>query len=244
MPRKARQYTAGDYYHIMVRGINKQDIFHDDEDRQRYLDTMVRFSEETNTGILAWCLMSNHVHLLLKADSLPDLFMKKLGCSYVPYYNRKYGRVGHLFQDRYRSEAISDDNYLLAVARYIHRNPEKAHLCGMADYKWSSYKEYLSGNSLIRTDLILSILGGAEGYIRFMAEEDPTPYMDDRYALTEKEAQAVFDELVPDGAPSVLNLPKPERNDLIVRLAEAGLSAAQICRTTGIGKTIVYSVIN
>ena len=244
MPRKARQYSAGDYCHIMVRGINKQDIFRDDEDRQRYLNTMIRFSEETNTGIIAWCLMSNHVHLLLKSDKLPDQYMKKLGCSYVPYYNRKYGRVGHLFQDRYKSETITDDNYLLAVVRYIHMNPEKAHICGMTEYKWSSYNEYLSGSSVINTDLVLSILGDAENYTRFMAAEDPAVYMDDRYALTEKEAQAVFDKIFPDGAAAVQNLPKAERNEVIVRLADAGLTAAQICRTTGIGKTIVYGVIN
>ena len=243
MPRQARCFEEGEYFHVMVRGINRQDIFYDDEDRQRFLETMQRFSSETDVSVIAWCLMSNHVHLLLKADRMPDLFMRKLGCSYVPYFNRKYGRVGHLFQDRYKSETIKDDNYMLAVVRYIHKNPEKAHICRMSDYRWSSYGEFLDGRESANTDLILGMLGGSEGYRQFMETADSAVYMDEHNGFTEREALDKFSELFPDGAGSIQSLPRRERNEAIGKLADAGLTAAQICRITGLGKTIVYSAL-
>ena len=243
MPRQARGFSEGEYFHVMVRGINRQDIFFDDDDRRRFLETIQRFSRETNVSIIAWCLMSNHVHLLLKANRMPDLFMKKLGCSYVPYFNRKYGRVGHLFQDRYKSETISDEKYLLAVLRYIHMNPEKAHICKMSDYKWSSYSGYLTGSEMIDTDLILGMLGGPEGYKQFMETVDSGTFMDNRYGFNEKEALEKFAELFPDGVNSIQSLPRNERNNAIAKLSGAGLTAAQICRITGFGKTVVYGAL-
>lgn len=243
MPRQPRCYDQGEYFHVMVRGINKQDIFCDEEDRQRFVDTMCRFAKETEVGIVAWCLMSNHVHLLLKADRLPDRFMKKLGCSYAPYFNRKYGRVGHLFQDRYKSETIRDDTYLLAVTRYIHMNPQLARICRMDEYKWSSYNEYLTGGKTVCTEPVLELLGGPKGYVRFMEAADPDTYMDDRYNLTEQEAEARFSILFPGGAEHFQAMLPKERNHALERLSEAGLTPAQICRKTGIGKYIVYSVL-
>lgn len=243
MPRQARCFSESEYYHVMIRGNNKQDIFYDDEDRERFSETMQRFSVETVVGIIAWCLMSNHVHLLLKTEKMPDLFMKKLGCSYVPYFNRKYGRIGHLFQDRYKSEAIRNDRYMLAVIRYIHMNPEKAHICKMNEYKWSSYSEYLGENKTANTEMILEMLGGSEGYIQFMETADSDLYLDDRYGLTEKEALNKFSELFPKGVSSIQSLPRNERNNAVARLSDAGLTAAQICRITGLGKNIVYTVL-
>ncbi len=243
MPRQARCYNEGEYFHVMVRGNNKQNIFLDDEDRQRFLDTMRRFSSETGADILAWCLMSNHVHLLLKAEKMPDQFMKKLGCSYVPYFNRKYGRIGHLFQDRYKCETIRDDKYMLAVIRYIHMNPEKAHICRMSEYKWSSYSEYLEKGKKADRDLILGMLGGVEGYQRFMETPDTGAFMEDGNRLTEQEAVDKFSELFPAGASAIQGLPRDERIRAVIKLSEAGLTAAQICRITGMGKNIVYRAL-
>ena len=133
MSRQARQQSNSNFYHIMLRGINRQNIFEDDDDRRRFIDTAFRFSEETQAKIHAWCLMSNHVHLLIYSEIIPDMFIKKLSCSYVPYFNKKYDRIGHLFQDRYKSETITDESYLLGVVRYIHRNPQKAGISSMED---------------------------------------------------------------------------------------------------------------
>ena len=106
--------------HIIVRGIGKQILFEDDSDRRTYLSFLKKYRGETEITIFAYCLMENHVHLLIQdRNGAAPLFMKKMGVSYAQYYNRKYDRIGHLFQDRYKSERIEDDAYLLTVFRYI-----------------------------------------------------------------------------------------------------------------------------
>ena len=98
-------------------------------DRMKMLKCMRRFREETGTVICAYCLMDNHIHLLLHNEEGPDVFIKKIASSYVYHFNHKYDRVGHLFQDRYKSEPVEDDRYLIAVFRYILQNPWKAGIC-------------------------------------------------------------------------------------------------------------------
>jgi len=125
----------------MLRGINRTEIFFDDEDRNRFIDTLQRMKEKGEYEIYAYCLMDNHVHLLIKEKREPiNRAMKRIGVSYAYYFNKKYRRVGHLFQDRYRSEAVEKETYLLAAVRYIHNNPVIAGLVKRAgDYPWSSY---------------------------------------------------------------------------------------------------------
>ena len=184
MPRKPRKFSSTGIYHIMTRGIDRMAIFHDDEDRKKYLEILASClpgEQGSNSGddrfchteggteeplsmrecvqvedgslVLAsrdkggrpqpaslynYCLMDNHVHLLLKPGSEPlSCLMKRIGVRYAAYYKLKYHRTGHLFQDRFRSEAVEDDSYFLAVYRYITLNPVKAGLCEKpGQYPW------------------------------------------------------------------------------------------------------------
>lgn len=144
MARYARILSSSSIYHIMLRGINRTEIFFDDDDRERFIDTLQRMKAKGEYEIYAYCLMDNHIHLLIKEIKEPmKKIMKRIGVSYAYYINNKYKRVGHLFQDRYRSEAIEGEPYLLAAARYIHNNPVKAGMVNEAkEYPWSSYKDY------------------------------------------------------------------------------------------------------
>ena len=243
MARTLRQMSASSCYHIMIRGINKSNLFEDDEDRTRFLTTLKRFCKELDAQLYAWCLMSNHVHLLLRIEDSPNSLMKKIGCSYVPYFNKKYERCGHLFQDRYRSEAITDDSYLMAVARYIHMNPEKAGICPMEHYQWSSYREYITGNVYCRTEFLLDILGGVEAYYRFMHEEDSREFLEDRLGLSESQAVKVAQTIIPEGLFELQHFSSKERADRIRKLNAAGLTASQISRITGLSKRIIYYAI-
>ena len=118
----------------MLRGINRQLIFEDDEDRSKFLDLLCRFKKECGFELSGYCLMGNHVHLLIKENAVPlERIIKKIGTAYVYYFNQKNDRVGHLFQDRFRSEVVHDDPQLLQTLRYIHRNPVKAIL---EDYRY------------------------------------------------------------------------------------------------------------
>ncbi|MGI5879834.1 MAG: transposase [Syntrophomonadaceae bacterium] len=140
MPRTARKKSETGIYNIIIRGINRQNIFEDDEDRIRFLETLDRYKEETGCELYAYCLMSNHVHLLVKEnDDGLSSFMKRVNGSYAYWYNWKYDHVGHLFQDRFKSEPVDDDTYFLTVIRYIHRNPLTAGMTDGLEYAWSSY---------------------------------------------------------------------------------------------------------
>lgn len=126
MPRQARKKSESGIYHIMLRGINKQQIFEDDEDCQKYLQILKECKAVSEFKLFAYCLMGNHIHLLIQLGKEPiDLIFKRIGSRYVYWYNLKYRRTGHLFQDRYKSEPVEADSYFLTVVRYIHQNPPK-----------------------------------------------------------------------------------------------------------------------
>ena len=132
-----------------MEGINHQSIFEDDEDYEKFIETLRSSKALSEYGIYAYCLMRNHFHLLLKVgkDDL-EMVVKRIAGSYVYWYNLKYRRCGHLFQDRYKSEAVEDDPYLLTVIQYIHQNPIKAGLCNcVSEHKYSSFGEYVTEDS-------------------------------------------------------------------------------------------------
>lgn len=144
MPRQARLDAPGTLHHIIIRGINGLQIFKDKADRVNFISRMRDLLKDTENRILAWVLMENHVHLLLISSSLGIVpFMRRLLTGYALYYNRKYQRKGHLFQNRYKSIICEEDPYLLELVRYIHLNPLRAGLVKtvetLSQYPWSGH---------------------------------------------------------------------------------------------------------
>jgi len=188
MSRQKREKSSTGFYHVMVRGINKNDLFLEDDDKKYFLQVLTDKKEECNFLLPAYCLMDNHVHLLIKEQTieLPDI-MKRVNVSYAGYFNRKYDRVGPLFQGRYRSEDIEDEKYFLAVARYIHQNPMKAGMVSAPEsYKWSSYRDYINinrQNTLADTEMVLEMFSCKRGNVseelkNFMVQEDKIDFLD------------------------------------------------------------------
>ena len=166
MPRTPRQKSESGIYHIMLRGINQQVIFEDDEDYEKFIETLKAYKEISGYKIFAYCLMSNHIHILLKVGKESvDKILKRIASSYVYWYNWKYYRRGHLFQDRFKSEPVEDEGYLLTVIRYIHQNPIKANIVrNIESYEYSSYSEYINtSDGLIDRQYIFSILDKTRG---------------------------------------------------------------------------------
>jgi len=172
----------------MVRGINKNDLFLEDDDKKYFLQVLTDKKEQCNFLLPAYCLMDNHVHMLIKEQTsqLPDI-MKRVNVSYAAYFNGKYDRVGPLFQGRYRSEDIEDEKYFLAVARYIHQNPMKAGMVSAPEsYKWSSYGDYINikrQNKLVDTEIVLEMFSCKRGNVskefkNFMVQEDQRDFLD------------------------------------------------------------------
>ena len=148
MPTIKREWYPGASYHVTSRGNHRNDIFRDEEDFVYYLTLMketLDYYTYDKYEIISYCLMDNHVHILIKTAEKPlGQFIGRLSSKYAKYYNKKYNYIGHLFQDRYFSEIIESDTQMLETSRYIHLNPVRAKMVETPnDYPWSSYSRYL-----------------------------------------------------------------------------------------------------
>ncbi len=163
MPRPLRLEAEGAIYHVIARGNERKLIFRDDDDRREYLDRLIRCRERFGLGVLAYCLMGNHLHLAVERGATKlSRVMLALQSAYTQWFNRRHDRVGHLFQGRYKAFVIEKDRYLLALVRYIHRNPVEAGLARRPqDYPWSSDRYYRRGQApeWLDVDDVLPLLG-------------------------------------------------------------------------------------
>lgn len=245
-----RKISSADIYHIIIRGSGKQIIFEDDDDRRLFLRLANKYIKELEGEALAWILMSNHVHMILhmKLEAIATL-MCKMGATYFVNFNKKTGRTGYVLQDRFHSEPINTDGYLMTCVRYVHQNIEKAGVCEMENYPWSSYGSYLGtdSNSLLLetgTDFVLAIFEGADNFTAFHATRDFGARCIDvgktGKRMTDEEALIVAKSLLGETAFCHLKkLEKPGRDPLLQLLKENGLSSYQIGRLTGIGVGII-----
>lgn len=243
MPRQAR--AAGEFLHVIVRGIGRQILFEDNSDREKYLSWLERYSAETEVSILAYCLMENHVHLLLRDPAgLCPVFMKKMGISYAQYFNGKYDRAGHLFQDRYKSEIIEDDAYLLCVFRYILNNPSKAGFCRADEYRWSSYYEYGKENCLTNTKMLCEMIGSNEDFHRFMDQEDDRVPMEADYRRKDDDRalETLQKALNISSGTQLQRYDRQSRDAALILLKKKGLSIRQIERLTGINRGVIQKL--
>lgn len=161
MPRKSRVILSGFCYHVMLRGNNGEIIFREDSDRVKFCLLLQYAIEKHNFIVHGFCLMNNHVHLLVETKNA-DLYrgIHAFAFQYAQYFNKKYQRKGHLFQGRYKAIIVQHDGYLNRLVRYIHRNPVRAGIVrNPAEYLWSSHRAYLEKTvyTWLTQDLILSL---------------------------------------------------------------------------------------
>ncbi|MCA0985174.1 transposase [Halobacillus yeomjeoni] len=159
MSRKPRSWFPGARFHITARGNRGTDLFYDDLDFKAYLDFIQLCKEETPFILHAYCLMTNHVHLLIEVlQHPPGDIMKFIQFRYAKHFNKRHKLHGHVFQGRYYSKMIQTRPYFLAASKYIHLNPVTARMCLLPDrYVWSSYRQYLSEGegSIVYTKALL-----------------------------------------------------------------------------------------
>jgi putative transposase len=165
MARKPRVEYAGAFYHVICRGNQRQVIFRGDADRKYYLELLEQYRERYRFKVYAYVLMSNHVHLLIETGRVAlSKIMQGLQLKYTGYFNRKYKKVGHLFQGRYKAILCDRDAYLLELVRYLHLNPERMRATMDAgNYRWSSHRAYLGQDSLVKIETA-AVLGGVRKF--------------------------------------------------------------------------------
>ena len=249
MARTGREISDSGIYHVMMRGVNKQNIFEDDEDRFKFIEIFRHFKKICKYEIYGYCLMGNHIHILIKEleDTVSDV-IRRISATYVLWYNKKYDRIGHLFQGRFKSEPVNDDLYFITVLRYIHQNPLKARIVNtLAESQWTSYHDYISNDSIVDTDFALGLFSSDKVkainlYKKYMneANEDKCLDFDDKILLNDEDILNCLKGL---GVSKVSNLQQMDlnsRNDILKKIKNLdGISIRQISRVTGISKSVI-----
>lgn len=250
MPRGPRLRSETGIYHIIMRGINRQNIFEEESDCERFIETLQRYKEHCGYSLYAYCLMGNHLHLLLKEGIEPlEQVMRRICGSYVYWYNRKYDRVGNLFQDRFKSEPVEDEKYFLVVLRYILQNPVKARIVSsVGDYKWSNYKEFLTENIMTDVDFVFALFNedrelARKSFLEYVntPNEDMCLDVEEKRSITDKEAREIITQFCKiNHATELQKFDIPTRNFYIKELKEKhNLSVRQLERLTGINRGVI-----
>lgn len=260
MPRLSRKASDSGVYHVMLRGNNKQDIFEYQNDYLKFQEILYQKSHpqyynrdplEPCCVIYAYCLMPNHVHLLIREreESISEC-IKSIAESYAQYYNLRYGHTGHLYQSRFRSEPVNDWEYFLTLIRYIHQNPVAGGLAlRVKDYKWSSWSEYDHYTScpmpFCSVSSVLSRIS-LEALIELVDEPlaKASKILDynneTKIRLSEdKIREFINKDCGFDNPKNIQSLPNPERRAVLKKILAFGGSIRQISRLTGINESFV-----
>ena len=251
MPRKPRIFSPTGIYHIILRSINQHIIFEDDDDYHKMLYILSDCKRTFDIDIYAYCLMDNHIHLLIRSseDYLASFF-QSLGTRFVRWYNTKYSRSGHLFQDRYYSIPVVREQQYLSTLTYIHNNPVKSALCRYpSEYRWSSYNAfYGQKNPLVDTSFSFDIAGSKDLLLKYFSRD--SAHFDDiqvipgleksRWFMPDKEALVIFKKVTKLSSTSeAVNLPKSLRNKYMDILHKNGLTKKQIARLMDVSLSTV-----
>lgn len=248
MPRQARQKSGTGIYHVMLRGVNKQNIFEDDEDRLKFLTTIKYYKKISNYKVYGYCLMNNHIHLLLKEnEETLSTILRRISSSYVRWYNEKYLRCGHLFQERFKSEVVETQAYFLTVLRYIHQNPIKAGMTKNLQYKWSSYQDYLHDPIYTDIDFVLQFFSierseALKSFQNYMNKINNDTCMDfyDKRNVTDKEIIEQIQKLGIKNISELQKLKKDQRDEIIGLIKKIeGVRIRQLSRITGLSKSVI-----
>lgn len=241
-----RSRAESGFYHVMLRGNGRQLIFEDDADRREFLSCLDNAIEREGVSLIAWCLMDNHVHLIIddSHDRLSTV-MYRIGMKYAMYFNNRHQREGHLFEGRFKSSPIESDEYLVQAVRYVLNNPVAAGISTLEGYRWSSYAEYCGERGLTNTKPILDMFSSVEDFVSFCREG--APVFDGKL-----EFDNVPDQLVKEVATNIaiqlgctdlskIKALSLKRRGAIVRaLRDAGLTVNQISRLIGISSASLY----
>lgn len=254
MPRKPRIISSTGIYHTILRSVNQHIIFEEDYDYQKFLYILSDCKKKFGIDIYAYCLMDNHIHLLIHAlpAQLPSFF-QSLGTIFVRWYNSKYERSGHLFQDRYHSIAVESEDGFLTALTYIHLNPVKANVCRFAsEYRWSSFNAYYGAkNPLVNVSFAYGIAGSKDSLLHYFAFQNTEAKSDSfkdvhreaTHYITDENAMTVFKDVTRLKSTSeAARLPKVQRNDYVRLLREKKLTVRQIGRLMDISPSTVKRI--
>ena len=249
--------TVTGFYHVSARGTGKQIIFETDDDRWEFLELMRDCCRDAGVTVVAWCLMSDYVDLvLLDYEDEMSAAMQRLLLTYARRFNKRTGRAGRLFRERFERRSLDTDWQVMEAIRYVHAGPQEAGISLIERYPWSSFVEYLRAYDSDAADAtrgfsdpscVLELFGSAEGFIAhsLSTPDDGESAMPD-LEEAEWERHAFADKMAKElGVPlqGLKAAPRAQRDIVIVGLHDAGFTVRQIERYTGIGKSTVSRIV-
>ncbi len=169
MSRRNRDLLGEIVCHHMVQGINRELIFQEEEEKEKYLSLLKQYYLKYNIDIIAYCIMNNHAHLMLYSSQIQNIsnFMQKVNARYAMYYNKRKNRVGYVFRNRFKSKPIINQKQMYTCIKYIHMNPVKANITKEeGKYKYSSYNDYINKTGFLNTRILKFIFNSPENYIK------------------------------------------------------------------------------
>lgn len=240
----------------MLRGNDRQNLFIDEEDKNKIIQTVAEKKGNNAFYIYAYCVMDNHVHFVLKEGKEEiSLIMKRIATTYANYFNKKYRRIGHVFQDRYKSENIEDESYLFSVIRYVHQNPLKAGVCSVEEYKWSSYKDYIRIKPELADvdDILLMISNNKDTAIRefvsFSHKSATDLFIDvkEEKEINRTNARKYINDYLNTrnmGSEELKKADKKQERDELIRLLldKSNLSRREIAAVLGLNRELVRKI--
>jgi putative transposase len=249
--RKPREKSNSGIYHIILRGINRQSIFEDDEDRQKLIEILSKSKKISQCRIFAYCLMDNHVHILLQEiEESISMMIQRFSSSFVIWYNNKHGRCGHLFQERFKSEAVETDSYFLTVLRYIHQNPIKVEIVkDVTDYKWSSYSEYIGSRQIVDKEYALNMFSdkpdeAVVGFVKFLREANEDICLEIpgiKANISDDDLRQMVRQKFGIDAIKICNEMREKQDGILKVMKEVvGTNIRQIARITGLSSTRIW----
>lgn len=247
MPRIAREKSQTGIYHVMLRGIDKRDLFLKASDYQKFIDYIQKARDKNKFAIYAYCLMTNHIHILIKTEKETETqdigdIVRRITVGYAQYHNIQNGRTGHLFQNRFRSEVIESDAYFLEVLRYIHQNPLKAGMVkNIEDYQWSSFNAYFdSENIVVDTTFALGFFRDNKHFETFMKQKNNDQCLEynPKVRYTDEDLKEFVSSFVDINTLSELDI--GSRDKVLANIKEVTTSSnRQLSRVLSIGRGII-----
>ena len=234
---EARKISESGFYHVVTKGEADQLLFFDDADREAYVGLLAETRDAYELRLHAYCLMSNHTHLLVEDPKRQlSAAMKHLNERFANRFKERTGRTGHVFKNRFWSEPVEDDAYLLCAMRYIHANPAAAGICKASAYPWSSVRDYLGRTGITDTSMLLGMLGGRDGFIEFSKKEPPTalafPGSKLKGHLTQDELETIAEQIV-GPLEEVRSMGREKKRDAARLLGAGGFTVRAIAQLIG-----------
>ena len=251
MPRKARKDLETGFFHVMVQGIKKEKIFYNNNYKEKYIYLMKFFKEKQKIDIISFCVMENHVHIIIYTEDINELtiFMRKLNTTYAINYNKEEKRVGYVFRNRFECKEIYNQDYLTKCIKYVHMNPVKASIVRLEkEYKYSSYNDYINKKGIITEEIIQKIFNSKYNYLKefLKIEYDEELFKElEKEEITEEKLQEEIDKFIKKEEITLRELQEDKR--LIKKLynsMELKPTKTKLAENIGISRIKLSKILN